>query len=423
MNQQLEFRSTSIDNISSIHQTTVARFHTHKTRPISYRLKQLRSLYWALKDNESLITEACKLDLGKSAYETYMTELGWVLNDIVFMSKNLTRFMKDEKPEDIDYVHQLTRPRIRKDPLGAVLIIGAYNVPFQLSLGPLVGAITAGCTAVLKPSEHAPNAARVMQYVLGQSLDPEAYQVVQGGVSETTALLDCKWDKIFYTGNAAVGKIISRKAAETLTPITLELGGLNPAIITRNADLRLAARRLVWAKLLNAGQVCVSQNYVLVDKEVLPTLVQYLEVALKEFQPKGSDHASDYAKVVNERQWQRLKDLLDASDGKVLLGGRSDRSILFFEPTVIQVDSPEDPLIQNESFGPVIPLLPVSDLDEAIRTANLVDATPLGIYAFGTKAETDKVLSQTRSGGASINDAFHHASIHTLAFGGVGNSK
>jgi len=422
MDQQPEFRSTSIDDIPRIHQDTVARFHTHATRPIDYRLKQLRSLYWSLKDNESLILEACKLDLGKSAYETYMTELGWALNDIIFISKNLARFMKDEKPEDIDFVNQFARPRIRKDPLGAVLIIGAYNLPFQLSLGPLVGAIAAGCTAVLKPSENARNAARVMQYVIERSLDTEAYRVVQGGIPETTALLNCKWYKIFYTGNAPVGKIISRKAAETLTPITLELGGLNPAIVTKNADLRLAARRLVWAKLLNAGQVCVSQNYVLVDKEVLPALVRCLEVALKELQPKGSEHASDYAKIVNERQWQRLRDLLDESKGKILLGGRSDKSILFFEPTVIQVDSPEDPLIQNESFGPVIPVLPVSDLDEAIRTANLVDATPLGLYAFGTKAETDKVLSKTRSGGASINDAFFHASIHTLAFGGVGNS-
>ena len=422
MDQQPEFRSTPIDDIPRVHQDIVARFHTHATRPIDYRLKQLRSLYWALKDNESLILEACKLDLGKSAYETYMTELGWVMNDIVFMSKNLARFMKDEKPKDIDFVNQFARPRIRKDPLGVVLIIGAYNLPFQLSLDPLVGAIAAGCTAVLKPSENAPNAARAMQYVIGQSLDPEAYRVVQGGVPETTALLDCKWDKIFYTGNAAVGKVISRKAAETLTPVTLELGGLNPAITTKNADLRLAARRLVWAKLLNAGQVCVSQNYVLVDKEVLPVLVQYLEVALKEFQPKGSEHASDYATIVNERQWQRLRDLLDESKGKILLGGKSDKSTLFFEPTVIEVDSPEDPLIKNESFGPLIPLLPVSDLDEAILTANLVDATPLGLYVFGTKAETDQVLTQTRSGGASVNDAFFHASIHTLAFGGVGNS-
>lgn len=174
---------------------------------------------------------------------------------------------------------------------------------------------------------------------------------------------------------------------------------------------------------MNAGQVCVSQNYVLVDQEILPALVQQLETALHDFQPRGAENNQDYAKIVNERQWERLKGILDSTRGKILIGGKTDRSTLFFEPTVIQVDSADDPLLQNESFGPLIPILPVPNLEEAIRTANLIDATPLGLYAFGNKAETDKVLSETRSGGASVNDAFFHASIHTLAFGGVGNSE
>ena len=185
----------------------------------------------------------------------------------------------------------------------------------------------------------------------------------------------------------------------------------------------MAARRLLWAKLLNAGQVCVSQNYVLVDKENLPALVQQLEVALHDFQPRGAEDNPDYARIVNERQWERLKGLLDSTKGKILIGGKTDRSALFFEPTVVRVDSADDVLLQNESFGPLIPILPVADLEEAIRTANSVDATPLGLYAFGTKAETDKVLCETRSGGASVNDAFFHASIPTLAFGGVGDSE
>lgn len=197
------FTATPVNDIPHIHQRVTKKFHEHSTRPIEYRLKQLRALYWSMKDNEEGFVEACKLDLGKSAYETYMTEYGWVLNDIVFMSKNLVRFAKDEKAEDIDFVNSFARPRIRKDPLGAVLIIGAFNFPFQLSLGPLVGSIAAGCTAVLKPSENSSNAARIMQHVISQSLDPDAYQVVQGAVPETTALLDCKWDKIFYTGNVS----------------------------------------------------------------------------------------------------------------------------------------------------------------------------------------------------------------------------
>ena len=422
MNDLPPFTATPIDDIAKIHQRVVDKFHTHTTRPIEYRLKQLRALYWGLKDEEPALLEACKLDLGKSAYEAYLTEVGWALNDIIFMSKNLARFVKDEKAEDIDLTNRFMQPRIKKDPLGAVLIIGAYNFPLQLSLGPLVGAIAAGCTAVLKPSENAPNAARIMQHVISQSLDPDAYQVVQGAVPETTALLDRKWDKIFYTGSANVGTIIAKKAAETLTPVTLELGGRNPAIITKCADIRLAARRLLWAKLLNVGQVCVSQNYILVDKEVLPEFLRQLELALREFQPQGAEGNEDYGKIINERQWQRLKDMLDSTGGKVLMGGKTDQSTLFFEPTVVQVESADDPLLKDESFGPLIPILPVDDLDMAIRTANSVHATPLGLYAFGSKPETDRILSETRSGGASVNDAFFHAAIPTLAFGGVGDS-
>ena len=229
-----------------------------------------------------------------------------------------------------------------------------------------------------------------MQKIITESLDPSTYTVVQGAVPETTALLDQKWDKIFYTGSAAVGTIIAKKAAETLTPVTLELGGKNPAIITRHADARLAARRLLWAKVLNAGQVCVSQNYILVDKEILPAFLKELKVALDEFFPEGAQRSPDYGRIVNVRQFQRLKKMLDESCGKILLGGTMDEKDLFLEPTVVQVDSLTDSLVAEESFGPLIPVLPVSDLDEAIKVANEVHDTPLGIYPFGNKQETEK---------------------------------
>ena len=416
------FTNTPADDIPVVHRRVVDAFHTHKTRSLEWRLKQLRSLYWSLRDAEPALVEACRLDLGKSAYETYMTEVGWVLNDILYMTKNLAKFARDEPLENIALAHMAVRPRIRKEPLGAVLVIGAYNFPIQLSLGPLVGAISAGCTAVLKPSEQSPHSARVMQAVISRALDPDAYAVVQGAVSETTALLACKWDKIFYTGSARVGTIIAKAAAETLTPVALELGGRNPAIVTRHADLRLAARRLLWAKLMNAGQVCVSQNYILVDEDVLPSFVHELEAAMHEFHPSGSQSNDDYSRIVNERSWQRLKDMLDSTKGKILLGGQTDKSSLFFAPTVVQLSSASDPLLLDESFGPLIPLLPFRNLDEAIRTANDIHATPLALYAFGKRDETDKILGQTRSGGASINDGFYHASIPTLAFGGVGDS-
>lgn len=416
------FTNTPVDSIPAIHQRITSKFHSHSTRPLEYRQKQLRSLYWGLKDEEPALLEALKLDLGKSAYEAYLAEVGWVLNDVLFMSKNLERFMRDEKPEDIELTNMPLRPRIRKDPLGAVLIIGAFNFPLQLSLGPLIGAIAAGCTAVLKPSENAPNAARIMQHIIQTSLDPDAYQVVQGGIPETTALMDQKWDKIFYTGSANVGTIIAKKAAETLTPVTLELGGRNPAIITKNADARLAARRLLWAKLMNAGQVCVGQNYILIDNEILPAFLHHIKLAMQEFHPSGSSDTPDYGRIINARQFERLTALLASTQGQIISGGATDASTLYIEPTVIQVSSASDPLLAEESFGPLIPILPFTDLPSAIATANKIHPTPLGIYPFGTRAETDLILSQTRSGGASVNDGFFHASIPTLAFGGVGDS-
>jgi len=304
----------------------------------------------------------------------------------------------------------------------ANILFRAYNFPIQLSLGPMIGAISAGCTVVLKPSESAPNAAAVMQKIIHERLDTSCFKVIQGAVPETTSLLDQKWDKIFYTGSATVGTIIAKKAAETLTPVTLELGGRNPAIITKHADPRLAARRLYWAKTLNAGQVCVSQNCILIDKEILPAFIEELKKVIKEFYPAGAKNSPDYARIVNNRQWQRLKKMLDASKGKILLGGTMDEADRFIEPTVVQVDDVADSLLIDESFGPLIPIHPVNNLDEAIRIANELHETPLGVYPFGNRAETDKVLRETRSGGASVNDGFFHASIPTLAFGGVGES-
>lgn len=264
----------------------------------------------------------------------------------------------------------------------------AYNFPFQLTLGPLVGAITAGCTAIIKPSESAAASAAVMQKILADYLDPTAYTTVQGAIPETTAVLNEKWDLIFYTGSANVAKIIAKKAAETLTPLILELGGKNPAIITKRADVKLASRRMLWAKTINAGQVCVSQNYIMVDREIMPAFIKELRIAMKEFYPNGARNSPDYARIINERQWNRLKKMLDESSGKILIGGEMDEKEKFLEPTVVEVTDPNDSLLVDESFGPIITLLAVNDLDEAINKANELSVTPLGLYAFGDKKET-----------------------------------
>ena len=287
---------------------------------------------------------------------------------------------------------------------------------------PLAGAIAAGNTAIVKPSENSPHVAVVMQKLIEEYLDQSCYRVVQGAVPQTSALLDQKWDLIFYTGGATVGTIIAKKAAETLTPVVLELGGRNPAIVTRNADIRLAARRLLWAKVLNAGQVCLSQNYTLIDSEVFDHFVLETKKAMKEYYPNGTRHTEEFGRIVNNRQWQRLKKMLSETQGQILMGGAMDEKDLYIEPTLIRISSATDSLMLEESFGPLMPLLPVSGLDDAIRIANETQSTPLAIYPFGTKAETDRCLAEMRSGGASVNDGYMHGALPVLAFGGVGDS-
>lgn len=257
-------------------------------------------------------------------------------------------------------------------------------------MGPFIGAIAAGCTAVMKPSELVPRTAAVLQKIVEESLDPSAYAVVQGGVTETTELLNQKWDKICFTGSGQVGKIVAKKAAETLTPVTLELGGLNPAIVTKHADPLLAARRLLWGKVSNAGQVCLAENYVLVDKEILPAFLAELKAAMAIFYPQGVKESPDYGRIVNERHFQRIKSMLEKSGGKILFGGAMDEKDRFIEPTVVQVDSLDDSLMADEIFGPILPIYPVDDLDEAIRIANEISDTPLAFFPFGNKDETDR---------------------------------
>ena len=297
-----------------------------------------------------------------------------------------------------------------------------HNVPFQLTLVPLIGAIAAGNVAVIKPSEATPASSALMQSILANYLDSSCYTCIQGAVPETTALLNLKWDKIFFTGSVKVAKIVAKKASETLTPYVLELGGRNPAIVTKNADLRLAARRLLWAKFHNAGQICVSQNYILVEESALSHLIKEFKEAIQEFYPDGAKQSPDYGRIVNKPQWERLRGLVHNTQGKTIIGGAMDEADFFMEPTFIQIDNPNDSIMLEENFGPIVIILPYKSLDEAIRIARETQSTPLGIYPFGTKRETDYILDQLQSGGASVNDGWIHCTIPTMAFGGVGDS-
>ncbi|KAI2625757.1 aldehyde dehydrogenase [Hypoxylon sp. NC1633] len=416
------FEETPIDSIPKIVATARQSYQSQKTKDLEWRLVQLRKLYWGLTDYTEKIQAALMQDIRKPPHESILAEVSHVSQDLDLMIKKLKDWAKDDKDVDYPLTFSPLRPRVRKEPLGTVLIIGTYNFPLMLNLAPFIGAIAAGCTAVIKPSENAPATAMVLKEIVENYLDPSSFFVVNGAIPETTALLDEKWDKILYTGNATVAKIIAKKAAETLTPVALELGGRNPSFVSKSADLALAARRLLWGKTHNAGQVCLSHNYVLVHKDVVQDFIKHLNASYNEFFPSGPQASQDYSRIINERQFDRIKKMLDSTNGRIVVGGETDRSDLFIAPTVVLVDSIDDPMMKDESFGPIWSIMPFGDLDEAIKIANRVDPTPLSLMTFGTKAENEKVLSRVTSGGATMNDAWMHGAIATLPFGGIGES-
>ncbi|ROW10050.1 hypothetical protein VPNG_06519 [Cytospora leucostoma] len=419
------FTPTALDTIPDISATVRSTFRTLKTKDVEYRKVQLRKLYWGIKDNGDMLEEALRRDLRKPAFESRFTEIDWVATECMYHLEHIDKFAKDEPlgSPGVPFMFKPNKFRVRKEPLGAVLIIGTYNFPVQLTVAPLVGAIAAGCTAVIKPSEVTPNVAMALKHIIETSLDPAAYRVVNGPVPETSLLLEQKWDKIFYTGGAQVARIISKKAAENLTPVTLELGGRNPAFVTRNADLKLAAKRLLWGKTINAGQVCISHNYILVEREVLDQFIKHLNDAYKHWFPNGAKASPDYARVVNERHFLRIKKMVDDTKGKIVLGGEpTDQSELFISPTAVLVDSTDDSMVREESFGPVFSIIPFDTLADAVEIANTVDPTPLALFGFGTQEEFNKLLNAVTSGGATWNDSFMHGSLTHVNFGGVGES-
>lgn len=440
------FEATSLDAIPAKCAGVATAFRSGRTKDVAWRKVQLRKLYWGMVDYTAKLSAALQQDLNKCGFEAVLTELDFVKTDCLFMESQVERLAADERlgSPDVPAAFALSGLRTRKEPLGAVLIIGAFNFPVQLVLSPLIAAVAAGCPAVIKPSELSPATAMVLREMIEDRLDGAAYQVVNGAVAETTALLDFRdtavaattsaddddddddvprgWAKILYTGSRSVARVVASKAAQTLTPVVLELGGLNPAFVTARApDLALAARRLLWGKTLNAGQICISHNYVLVQRPVLDAFVGALQAAFAVSFPDGARH-SQLARIANDRHFQRLQALLDASRGRVVVGGRMDRAALFMEPTAVLVDSADDPLVRQETFGPLFSILAVDDVDEAIRVANSVDPTPLALSAFGSRDETSRILAEVNSGGATVNDSFTHGSISTVAFGGVGHS-
>ncbi|KAJ3555789.1 hypothetical protein NPX13_g10285 [Xylaria arbuscula] len=416
------FEINSLDEIARYAADVRESFASQKTKDVEWRLVQLRKLYWGITDYTPNLIAALKQDIGKPSLESIVGEISFSIGDLQLIMKKLKTWAKDEKDLDYPLTFAPLRPRVRKEPLGAVLIIGAYNYPFMLSVCPLIGAISAGCTAIVKPSESSPATAMVLKEIVEKYLDPSAFRVVNGAIPETQALLNEKWGKILYTGSATVARIIAKKAAETLTPVALELGGKNPAFVSKASNLPLAARRLMWGKCHNAGQVCMSHNYVCVEREVVDEFIRCLNATYKDFFPQGAKNSPDFGRIINERTFDRIKKMLDTTNGKIVMGGETDKPDLYIAPTAVLVDSIDDPMMADESFGPIWSIYPVDDVHEAVRVMNKVDPTPLSLMTFGSKAENEQVLSNVTSGGASINDSYMHGSVCTLPFGGVGES-
>ncbi len=394
-----------------------AYFESGATRGADFRLQALEKLRAALIRNEGAIFDALKADLNKAPMESYMCENGLVLEEIRFHQKHLRRWMKKRRVRTpLAQFH--ARSFIAPEPYGVALILSPWNYPIQLCLSPLVGAISGGNCAVVKPSAYAPQTSAATARLLGETFPPEYIAVVEGGRVQNSALLEEKFDYIFFTGSVAVGKVVMEAAAKHLTPVTLELGGKSPAIVDETANLKLAARRIAFGKVLNAGQTCVEPDYLLVHKSVKQPFIEAFRAALKEFFPTG-DYA-DMPTIITEKHYRRLRGLLEGQ--KVILGGGCDDARRFIEPTLLDDVSPDAPIMQEEIFGPILPVLTYASLDEAIAFVR-ARPRPLAFYIFTASKETEKRLLDTCSfGGGCVNDTIIHLATSHMPFGGVGDS-
>ncbi|MBL4848641.1 MAG: aldehyde dehydrogenase family protein [Planctomycetes bacterium] len=396
-----------------------AAFERGKTRPLAFRRQQLEALRRLITENEERFFEALAKDLGKPTVEAYASELAFILEDISYTLKHLKEWARPEKVKT-PLVHAIGRSEILREPLGVVLVIGPWNYPVQLVFAPLVGAISAGNCTVLKPSEMTPACSDLIAELVPKYLDPEVVRVVEGGIPETSALLEERWDYIFFTGSTMVGRIVYLAAAKHLTPVTLELGGKSPCIVDATCDLQTTARRIVWGKFFNAGQTCVAPDYVLCHEKTEGPLLEAMRAAVTEFYGADPKASPDFGRIVNERHHERLVGLL--GDAKPVVGGDHDVSQRYLAPTILSGVSAEDPIMQEEIFGPILPVLTVGSIDEAIEFVNAREK-PLALYVFTSdNSNADRVLARTSSGGACVNETLAHLAVPELPFGGVGGS-
>ncbi len=394
-------------------------FHSGKTRPLNFRLGQLKALRQSIQHAEEQILTALAQDFGKPRFEAYATEVGFVLDEITYMLKHLPEWVKSESVKT-PLVHQPGKSEIRSEPLGVSLIIAPWNYPFQLLIAPLLGAIAAGNCAVLKPSELTPATAAVIAKLIQNTFDPHYVSVAMGGIEVNQALLELHFDHIFFTGSTRVGKIVMEKAAQHLTPVTLELGGKSPCIIDRGVPFEITAKRIVWGKFLNAGQTCVAPDYLLVPTETRDDWVQALQNAILDFYGPDPSYSNDYAKIINTSHFERLQALKAKS--KVVAGGQSDALSRYMAPTLLAPVCWEDPIMEEEIFGPLLPIVTYDSLEEVISQIQS-RPHPLALYLFSENtAHQDLITSRLSFGGGCINDTVVHLATPHLPFGGVGSS-
>ena len=406
---------TSIDALVAAQRSF---FAGEATRSIEFRKQQLRKLRAALKKWEKPLCDALWTDLHKSYEEAYMTEIGLVYGEISDALKNVGRWARRRrKPTPLTGVPSSSY--IIREPLGCTLIMSPWNYPVQLLLSPLVGAIAAGCTAVLKPSPYVPNVSQALADMISETFPEEYIAVVQGNRDVNTALLEQRYDLVFFTGSPALGKIVMASQAKYLTPLVLELGGKSPCIVDRDADLKIAARRIVWGKCLNSGQTCIAPDYLFLHENIKDAFVEAFKQELAALYPDGTEHSDYYVHVVRDRAFERLQGYL--KDGKVIAGGHCDPATRWFEPTLLDEVSPDAPVMQEEIFGPIFPIMTFRNRDEVVKFVTSREK-PLAFYYFGKKSDAWEVLGRTTSGGACINDVIMHVANSKIPFGGVGNS-
>ena len=414
----MSIENTPVNDIKSIVAAQREYFATNETLDYKFRKEQLKKLQAALQKWEKPLCDALWNDLRKSGQEAILTELSIVAGEVKNHIRHLRRWMRT-RCVGTPLKMMPSRSRVVSEPLGTALIISPWNYPVQLLLNPLVGAISAGCTAILKPSPYVPDVSRVIEEMISETFDKRYIAVIQGNREVNAALLDERFDIIFFTGSPALGKKVMAAAAKNLTPVVLELGGKSPCIVDADADIKIAARRIAWGKTLNAGQTCIAPDYLLIHNSRRQEFINEFGKAVERLHGKDTRASRHFVRLVNDKAFERVQGYL--KDGRIVYGGTTNAAERYIEPTLLADVQPTAPVMQEEIFGPILPMMPFDNLDEAITFINKREK-PLALYYFGKESKSKQVIHTTSAGGSCINDTIMHIANENIPFGGVGNS-